>query len=88
MLNVPGPALRICADSGEIIIADIKRPLTSIAMANLFRILFVRFLFAHFLLVRFRRGRQLKTDAEIIVLLRGSFQVEVRDCDLAMMPGR
>ena len=83
MLNVPCPALRICANSGEIIStdinsADIKKPLAGVAMANRFRILFVRF----------RRGRQLKTNAEIIVLLRGGFQVELRDCDLAMMPGR
>jgi hypothetical protein len=96
MANVPEPALRVCAASGEMIGADTKsddtkKPLTSIAMA--FRILFVRFLLARLLLVSFwlvpfRRGRQLKTNAEIIVLLRRGFQIEVRDCDLAMMPGR
>ena len=48
------------------------------AMASRFRILFVRFW----------RGRQLKTIAEVIVLLRGGFQIEIRDGDLAMMPGR
>ena len=43
MLNVPGPALRICANSGEIISTDInsddiKKPLARVAMANRFRI--------------------------------------------------
>ena len=51
---------------------------TLMAMASRFRILFVRFW----------RGRQLKTIAEVIVLLRGGFQIEIRDGDLTMMPGR